>query len=300
MSKYFARILATGAALPQNVVTNQDLAEKIDTSDEWIVTRTGIKQRHIISGDESNFSLALAAAKQALTRAELKAEEIDLIICATCTPDRYMPSSASYIQEALGTQAVAYDINAACSGFVYGLQNISQMMATGAFKNALLIGVDVASRLLDWEDRTTCVLFGDGAGAVVFTADKTPGILGVELSKERANTEILKVEQPVASNHPSFLSMAGREVFKRAVNSMDHYAVKALEHHGLSISDVDWLIPHQANWRIIKATMEKLKLPSEKAIVTVDQHANTVAASIPLALNFALEQQNKISRPDCV
>lgn len=288
MKNKYARIIGSGAALPSQVVTNEDLTKRVETSDEWIFTRTGIRQRHIISGDESNASLAFEAANQALKNSGIAAGDLDLIICATCTPDKYMPSSASYLQERLGACAVAFDLNAACSGFVYALNMVNLMIKSGQFKRVLVVGVDVCSRLLDWEDRTTCVLFGDGAGAVVFAADSEPGILGVNLNSEKANPAILNVSDPIYSMDPSYLTMSGREVFKKAVNSMDRYAVEILQEHNFAAADVDWLIPHQANWRIIKATLDKLGIDHDHAVVTVDKHANTVAASIPLALNSAL------------
>ena len=292
-----SRIIGTGSALPERVVTNEqlsrDLAERgLETSDQWIVERTGIRQRHIASPETSSSMLATQAAREALAAAGVPAESVDLIIVATSTPDYVFPSAACLVQKALGISGgAAFDVQAVCSGFVYGLAIADSMIRTGMASRALVIGAEVFSRILDWNDRGTCVLFGDGAGAVLLSAADRPGILASKLHADGRYESILRTAGNVSgggiTGHP-FLTMDGPAVFKLAVSVLDSVARETVAAAGLAISDVDWLIPHQANLRILGATGRKLGLPLERVVITVDRHANTSAASIPLALDLAV------------
>ena len=295
--KLHSRIIGTGSALPERVVTNEQLSRELaerglETSDEWIVGRTGIRQRHIASPETSSSMLATQAAREALAAAGVPAESVDLIIVATSTPDYVFPSAACLVQKALGIAGgAAFDVQAVCSGFVYGLATADAMIRSGMATRALVIGAEVFSRILDWNDRGTCVLFGDGAGAVLLTAADRPGILASKLHADGRYENILRTAGNVCgggiTGHP-FLTMDGQAVFKLAVSTLDSVARETVAQAGLELSDIDWLIPHQANLRIIQATGRRLGVPIERVIVTVDQHANTSAASIPLALDQAV------------
>ena len=288
----FARIVGTGSYLPPNVVTNDDLARRVDTSDEWIVTRTGIKERHIAEPDQASSDLAVEAGRTALAAAGIAAAEVDLIIVATSTPDFVFPSTACLVQARLGANGcAAFDVQAVCSGFVYAIALADSLVRTGQARTALVIGAEVFSRILDWSDRSTCVLFGDGAGAVVLRADTRPGILASVLHADGSQAEILSVPGNVSGGAivgTPFVRMDGQAVFKFAVRVLDEVARETVARCGLTLADIDWLIPHQANVRILEATAKRLKLPRERLIVTVDRHANTSAASVPLALDLAV------------
>ncbi|MEO3712072.1 beta-ketoacyl-ACP synthase III [Roseateles flavus] len=293
----FSRILGTGSYLPEQRLTNAELAAQlardgVETSDEWIVERTGIRARHFAAPDQTSSDLALPAARAALEAAGVAAEEIDLIIVATSTPDMVFPSTACLLQQKLGIAGcAAFDVQAVCSGFVYGLTVADAMIKSGAASKALVIGAETFSRILDFKDRTTCVLFGDGAGAVVLGASETPGILASQLHADGRHVDILCTPGTVSGGqvlgHP-LLKMDGQAVFKLAVGVLEKVARAVLEKAGKTDADIDWLIPHQANIRIMQGTAKKLKLPLEKLVVTVDQHGNTSAASIPLALDAAV------------
>ena len=302
----YSRITGTGSYLPPERVTNADLATRlasngIETSDEWIVERTGIHVRHFAAADVLCSDLALAAAKNALQAAHLQASEIDLIIVATSTPDMVFPSSACILQNKLGIAGCpAFDIQAVCSGFVYALTVADAMIKTGTASKALVVGAEVFSRILDFSDRTTCVLFGDGAGAVVLEASDTPGILASDLHADGKHVKILCVPGHVSGGKvigEALLKMDGQAVFKLAVGVLESAARAALGKANKLETDIDWLIPHQANIRIMQSTAKKLKLPLEKLIVTVDQHGNTSAASIPLALDVSV-RSGKIKKGD--
>jgi len=292
-----ARLIGTGSGLPQRVVTNAALvadlaARDIETSDEWIVTRTGIHQRHLAEAGEGTTDLAERAARAALAAAGVAADSIDLIIVATSTPDQVFPSTACSVQARLGAPgAAAFDVQAACSGFVYALSLADALIRGGAHRRALVIGAEVYSRLLDWNDRGTCVLFGDGAGAVVLEAGTAPGIMACRMHADGARGDILSVagrlNQGAADGDP-FLRMDGKAVFKLAVDVLESSAREVLALADMDPSRIDWLIPHQANVRILAATAKRLGLPAERVVVTVDRHGNTSAASIPLALDAAL------------
>jgi 3-oxoacyl-[acyl-carrier-protein] synthase III len=305
MSRY-SRITGTGSFLPPKRVTNAELAaqlaaEGVETSDDWIVERTGIRARHFAEPDVSTSDLGVQAARRALEAAGREASEIDLIIVATSTPDMVFPSSATILQNKLGIAGCpAFDLQAVCSGFVYALTVADSMIRSGAASKALVIGAEVFSRILDFRDRTTCVLFGDGAGAVVLEASETPGILASDLHADGKHVEILCVPGTVfggkVHGNP-LLQMDGQAVFKLAVGVLDEAARATLAKAGKTAADIDWLIPHQANIRIMQGTARKLKLPMDKLVVTVDQHGNTSAASIPLALDAAV-RSGKISKGD--
>jgi len=293
----YARITGTGSYLPPRRLTNAQLAAElaqsgVETSDDWIVERTGIRARHFAAADVACSDLAVEAARHALEAAGRQAGEIDLIIVATSTPDMIFPSTACIVQHKLGAAGCpAFDLQAVCSGFVYALAVADSMIRTGAASRALVIGSEVFSRILDFKDRTTCVLFGDGAGAVVLEASDTPGILATELHADGSHVGILCVPGTVAGGHVTgdpLLKMDGQAVFKLAVRVLDEAARAVLAKAGRQEGDVDWLIPHQANIRIMQGTAKKLKLPLEKLVVTVDEHGNTSAASVPLALDHAV------------
>ena len=298
-------ITGTGSALPRNCVTNADLAERVDTSDEWIVERTGIRQRYIAQEDETTSSLATDAARAALEAAGVDASEIGLIVLATATPDHTFPATATQVQAALGCGGgVAFDVQAVCSGFLYALATADSLLRTGMATKALVIGSETFSRILDWDDRTTCVLFGDGAGAIVLeakdVAEDGPGILASRLHAEGAHKDMLYVDGgPSTTGTVGKLRMKGREVFRHAVVNLADVLREVLEETGMNAADIDWVVPHQANARILDATARKLDLPSEKVVVTVDRHANTSAASVPLALDTAV-QDGRIKQGDLV
>lgn len=298
-------ITGVGSALPAQCVTNADLAERVDTSDDWIVERTGIRQRYIAGEGETTSTLATAAARKALDNAGVDASEIGLIVLATATPDHTFPATATQVQAALGCRGgVAFDVQAVCSGFLYALGTADLLLRTGMAKKALVIGAETFSRILDWEDRTTCVLFGDGAGAVVLeaqdVAEDGPGILATRLHADGAHRELLYVDGgPSTTGEVGKLRMKGREVFRHAVVNLADVLREVLEEAGLKPEHIDWVVPHQANARILDATARKLGLPADKVIVTVDRHANTSAASVPLALDAAV-RDGRIKKGDLV
>lgn len=291
----YARITGTGSYLPEKILTNADLEKMVDTSDEWISERTGIKKRHIAGDGETTCDLVEQAASKAIKAAELNNSDIDLIIVATTTPDKVFPSTACLLQERLKIHGPpAFDIQAVCTGFVYALGVADKFIRTGSAKCALVVGADTLSRIIDWTDRSTCVLFGDGAGAVILQADKKPGILTTHLHADGKYYDLLMVPDGVSQGYnqvkqgKAYIHMQGNEVFKVAVNTLGRIVDETLAANKMKKSDIDWLIPHQANIRIIAATARKLKLPMERVVVTVDQHGNTSAASIPLALDVAV------------
>lgn len=285
-------IIGTGSALPPNIVTNVQLSERLDTSDEWIVERTGIRQRHIAGPEVRTSDLAAEAAQRALESAGLEAGSIDLIVVATATPDQTFPATATTVQTRLGmTHGVAFDVAAVCSGFIYALTVADSLLRTGAYQRALVIGAELFSRIVDWDDRTTAALFGDGAGAVVLEARESGerGILASRLHSDGQYNDLLYVDGgPGSTGEVGKLRMAGREVFRHAVVNLAAVVGEVLEDAGMAASDIDWVIPHQANARILDATARKLGLPPEKMVMTVDRHANTSAASVPLALDIAV------------
>jgi 3-oxoacyl-[acyl-carrier-protein] synthase-3 len=299
-----AILAGTGSALPRNRVSNAELAERVDTSDEWIVERTGIRFRHIAEPDETTATLGAAAAQQAMAAAGLEPSDIGLIILATATPDNTFPASATKVQALIGApDCIAFDVAAVCSGFLYAVSVADAMLRTGAAKHALVIGSETFSRILDWEDRTTCVLFGDGAGAVVLSAkdvDDDQGILATRLHAEGKYAGMLYVDGgPSTTGTVGHVRMQGREVFRHAVTNLASVLGEVMADVGLSPDQIDWVVPHQANKRIIDATAKKLGLPSERVVLTVDQHANTSAASVPLALDLAV-RDGRIKRGDLV
>ena len=286
------RIAGTGRYLPARILTNDELAQRVATSDEWIRTRTGIRQRHIAAPEEVTSDLALRASRAALAAARMTPADVDLIIVATATPDMIFPSTACILQDKLGvTGGAALDVGAVCSGFVYALALADKMVGSGAARNALVVGAEIYSRILDWTDRGTCVLFGDGAGAVVVVPADEPGILTAHLHADGSHRGILCVPGQVHDGRITgtpFLHMDGSAVFKFAVKVLADVAQEALAATGMTANDIDWVIPHQANIRIMDATMKKLHLPHERLVVTVDMHGNTSAASIPMALDLAV------------
>jgi 3-oxoacyl-[acyl-carrier-protein] synthase-3 len=295
-------IAGVGSALPRRQVSNAALASRVDTSDEWIVERTGIRNRYIADPDETTATLAHGAALKALEHAGLDAAAIDLIVLATATPDQTFPSSATKVQAMLGiSDCIAFDVHAVCTGFLYALTVADSMLRSGSARTALVIGSETFSRILDWEDRTTCVLFGDGAGAVVLKAEEGErGILATKLHADGRHNELLFVDGgPSTTQTVGKLRMKGREVFRHAVVNLAEVLNEVLGEVGLQSSDIDWVVPHQANARILDATARKLGLPPEKVIVTVDRHANTSAASVPLALDAAV-QDGRIQRGDLI
>jgi 3-oxoacyl-[acyl-carrier-protein] synthase-3 len=287
-----SRIAGTGRYLPEKVLSNAELAQRVDTSDEWIRTRTGIRQRHIAAPHEATSDLALHASRSALAAAGIAPADVDVIIVATTTPDMVFPSTACILQAKLGARGgAAFDVQAVCSGFVYGLALADMLVGSGKAKNALVVGAEIYSRILDWTDRGTCVLFGDGAGAVVVVPSAAPGILTSHLHADGHYAEILCVPGSVRNGETfgtPFVHMDGGAVFRFAVKVLAETADEALRATGKVAADIDWVIPHQANIRIMDATMKKLHLPHERLIVTVDLHGNTSAASIPLALDIAV------------
>jgi len=292
VSNTYSRIVGTGGYLPEKVLSNRDLELAVDTTDEWIFTRTGIRQRHIAADGETTSDLALEASRSALRAAGIAAGDLDLIVVATTTPDMVFPSTACLLQAKLGVRnCPAFDVQAVCSGFVYGLSTADSFMRSGQYRNALVVGAEIYSRILDWSDRSTCVLFGDGAGAVVLRRDSTPGIMSSHLHADGSYANQLSVPGTVSGGKVSgrpLLQMDGGGVFKFAVKALDDLVEETLAANGMQKSEIDWLVPHQANIRIIQASAKKLGLSMEKVVVTVDRHANTSAASIPLALDEAV------------
>jgi 3-oxoacyl-[acyl-carrier-protein] synthase-3 len=291
----YSRITGTGSYLPEKVLTNQDLMKIVDTTDEWITDRTGIKKRHIAADNQTTCDLAEQAARAAIAAAGIKNTDIDLIIVATTTPDRIFPSTACLLQDRLDVHGcAAFDVQAVCTGFVYALGVADKFLRMGDAKCALVVGAETLSRIVNWEDRSTCVLFGDGAGAVILQSSDEPGILSTHLHADGAYKELLTVPAGI-SDHPELLQqgkgnivMQGNEVFKMAVNTLGRIVDETLAKNKLKKSDIDWLVPHQANIRIIAATAKKLKMSMDHVVVTVDEHGNTSAASIPLALDRAV------------
>jgi 3-oxoacyl-[acyl-carrier-protein] synthase III len=303
----FSRIAGTGSYLPEKVLTNDDLAKFVDTSDEWIASRTGIRERHIAAEGETTGDLGYHAAVRALEAAGVDAKELDLIIVGTTTPDLIFPSTACLIQHRIGADGCpAFDVNAACSGFVYALTVADKFIRSGAAKTALVIGSETLTRMVDWSDRTTCVLFGDGAGAVVLKADAETGILSTHMHADGGKKELLWNPVGVSvgfkldeENAGVRINMSGNDVFKYAVKALDSVVEETLQANGLDRHAIDWLIPHQANLRIIEATAKRLDMPMERVIVTVDKHGNTSSGSVPLALDEAV-RSGKVQRGQLV
>jgi 3-oxoacyl-[acyl-carrier-protein] synthase-3 len=302
-----ARVIGSGACLPSNIVTNDDLAKRMDTSDEWIRERTGIRQRHIAVEGEKTSDLALGAARAALSDAGIDAGELDMIICATTTPDESFPATATIVQSRLGmTRGAAFDVQAVCSGFIYGMSIADSLIRTGAARTILLIGAETMSRLLDWSDRTTCVLFGDGAGAVVLQAhegvgdNSDQGILNTKLFSDGRLHDMLYADGGVSSTQTAGkLRMQGKEVFKHAVTNIAAAITASADEAGIPLDDIDWFVPHQANQRILDGTARKLGIDPSRVISTVALHGNTSAASVPLALVTAV-RDGRIKRGDLV
>ncbi len=299
-------LIGSGSALPRRALGNAELAKMVDTSDEWIVDRTGIRNRYVAGPDETTVSLATEAARQAIAAAGIEAKSIELIVLATATPDQTFPASATQVQHALGCNGgIAFDVAAVCSGFLYALGVADSMLRTGMASRALVIGAETFSRILDWEDRATCVLFGDGAGAIVLEAREEDGaqprgILATKLHADGAHNQLLFVDGgPSTTGTVGKLRMKGKEVFRHAVTNLANVLGEVLDEAGLEVADLDWVVPHQANARILDATARKLGLAPERVVVTVDQHANTSAASVPLALDTAI-RDGRIKQGDLV
>lgn len=286
----YSRIAGTGSYLPEKILTNAELESMVDTTDEWIFTRTGIRERHIAAKGEFTSDLAFQAARKAIQAAGIKAQEIDLIIVATTTPDRTFPSSACLLQDKLGiSNCPAFDMQAVCSGFIYGMATADCFIKSGAAKCALVVGADTMSRITDWTDRSNCILWGDGAGAVIMTASDEPGVISCHLHADGSYADLLHV--PGSASNPTghqTILMEGNPVFKVAVNTLDAIVDETLLANGMQKSDIDWLVPHQANIRILQSTAKKLGMSMERVVTTVDKHGNTSAASIPLALDVAV------------
>ena len=310
-----SEVIGCGSYLPERVVTNAELSAKLDTTDEWITTRTGIRQRHLAADGELTSDLALKAAERALENANIPASEVDMVVLATTTPDNTFPATATKVQDKLGiVNGAAFDVQAVCSGFIYGMAIADNFIKTSQCKAVVLIGAETFSRILDWEDRSTCVLFGDGAGAVVLRAgeagpevnvgesghNRGTGILSTHLHSDGSTNELLYVDGgPSSTQTVGHVRMNGREVFRHAVTNLASIVGEALEANGLASEDIDWLVPHQANKRILDSTAKKLGLAKEKIVITVDRHANTAAASIPLALDEAV-RDGRIKKGDLV
>lgn len=296
----YARVIGTGGYLPERIVTNDELSLTLDTSDAWIAERTGIRQRHIAADGENTVDLAEAAARRAMQAAGVDASDIDLIVVATTTPDRVFPSTACLLQARLGaggaTCGPAFDVQAVCAGFLYALSVADQFVRAGTCRTALVVGAETFSRILDWTDRDTCVLFGDGAGAVVLRADQSPGIRSTHLHADGRHADLLHVPKGVSGQldevlrGEAYVQMSGREVFRSAVQRLGEVVEEILAANALSAADIDWLVPHQANIRILAATAKKLGLPMERVVQTVAEHGNTSAASVPLALDVAVRR----------
>lgn len=291
----YSRIIGTGSYLPEHILTNADLEKMVDTSDEWIRTRTGIIKRHIAAADETTCDLAVKAALKALQAADTRSDEIDLIIVATTTPDMIFPSTACLLQQRLDIHGCpAFDVQAVCTGFIYAMDIADKFIRTEAAQKILVVGAETLSRIIDWTDRSTCVLFADGAGAVILAADNKPGILSSFIHSDGAYQDLLRVPAGVSLNYDkvkdgtAYIEMQGNEVFKVAVNTLGRIVDEILEANNLDKKDIDWLVPHQANTRIISATAKKLNMSMDRVVMTVDQHGNTSAASVPLALDTAI------------
>jgi 3-oxoacyl-[acyl-carrier-protein] synthase-3 len=300
----FSTLLGTGGYLPETILTNQQIAQSVDTSDDWIVERTGIRERRIAASHETASSMAEAAARQALDAAGLPPDAIDLIVVGTSTPDRVFPSTACLLQQRLEIpDCAAFDVQAACSGFIFALSIADQYIRAGNARHVLVVGSEINSRFIDWTDRSTCILFGDGAGAVVLGVAPKPGILSTHIRSDGRYQELLYVPNPIfdrsESREPAHLKMQGNDVFKVAVNTLGQLVDDTLAANGMDRGDVDWLVPHQANIRIITATAKKLKMPMEQVVVTIENQGNTSAASIPLALNEAI-RDGRIQRGQTV
>lgn len=300
----YSRIIGTGGYLPEKVLSNHDLEKMVDTSDEWITDRTGIKKRHVAADNETTCDLAEHAARAAIEAAGIKAKDIDLIVMATTTPNQVFPSTACLLQQRLDIHGcAAFDVQAVCTGFVYALGVADKFIRCGSAKNALVVGAETLSRIVDWTDRGTCVLFGDGAGAVVLQASDEPGILSTHLHADGQYKDLLTVPAGISNGYDivqagkAFVKMQGNEVFKMAVNTLGRIVDETLDANKMQKSDVDWLVPHQANIRIISATAKKLKMSMENVVVTVQEHGNTSAASVPLALDVAI-RDGRIKRGD--
>jgi len=293
--KRHARVMGTGSYLPENIVTNEDLARRIDTTDDWIFSRSGIRQRHIAARDEFTCDLAEQAARRALAAASRSPKDVDLVIVATTTPDQVFPSAACLLHDRLGIRGgPAFDVQAVCAGFIYARDVTYRYIQTGASKCALVVGAETFSRILNWEDRSTCVLFGDGAGAMILEASDQPGIISSHLHADGAYKELLCVPTGVSTaydqilNREAFTTMQGKEVFRWAVSALGDAVVEALEANNLTEADIDWLVPHQANIRIIQAIARRVDMSMDKVVVTIERHGNTSAASVPLAFDEAV------------
>jgi 3-oxoacyl-[acyl-carrier-protein] synthase-3 len=291
----YARITGTGSYLPEKILTNIDLENMVETSDEWIVSRTGIRERHLAAEGETTCDLSEQAARRAMQAAGIQHSDIDLIIVATTTPDLIFPSTACLLQERLGVHGCpAFDIQAVCTGFIYALSVAEQFIRNGNSRCALVVGAETMSRIVDWTDRSTCILFGDGAGAVIVQASDEPGIISSHIHSDGQFKKLLQVPTGISRNYQdviegnAYVEMKGNEVFRVAVNTLGRIVDETLDHNGMTKADVDWLVPHQANIRIINATAKKLDLPLSNVVVTVDRHGNTSAASIPLAFDEAV------------
>jgi len=289
----YSKIIGTGSYLPEKVLSNEDLEKMVETSSQWITDRTGIKKRHIVAEDETTTDLAFNAATKAIEAAGISNDDIDLIIIATTTPTQIFPSTASLLQNKLNIKnnCPAFDVQAVCTGFVYALTIADKFIKSGSVKNALVIGAESLSRIVDWTDRNTCVLFGDGAGAVVLQASEQPGVLSTHIHSDGSYNKLLSVPAGIGSSveqESAFIEMQGNDVFKVAVKTLSSIVDETLAANELDKKDIDWLIPHQANIRIISATAKKLSMPMDHVVVTVDEHGNTSAASIPLALDAAV------------
>lgn len=300
----YSRIIGTGGYLPEKILTNKDLEHMVDTSDEWITERTGIKKRHIVTDQETTCDLAERAAKSAIKAAGVKTSEIDLLIMATTTPNQVFPSTACLLQQRLNIHGcAAFDVQAVCTGFIYALSVADKFIRCGSAKTALVVGAETLSKIVDWTDRSTCVLFGDGAGAVILQASNEPGILSTHLHADGQYKDLLTVPAGISAGYDdlqqgnAFVKMQGNEVFKMAVNTLGRIVDETLHANQMQQSDVDWLVPHQANIRIIAATAKKLKMPMDRVVVTVHEHGNTSAASVPLALDVAI-RDGRIQRGD--
>ena len=288
---FYSKIVGTGSALPAKRLTNDDIAKWVDTSDEWVMQRVGIKSRCVVSGDETVSQLAEQAAREALLAAAIEPNDIELVIVATVTSEYTFPSVAALLQQRLGITngSAAYDVSAACAGFIYAMNTADLYIKTGQVKNALIVGAEALTKMVDWSDRTTCVLFGDGAGAVVMQRSETPGVLATTLKADGSQADRLYCENDLwREGGKSYVQMQGKEVFKWATTKLGEVVDETLQKAGLTQSAIDWLIPHQANKRIIDATAKKLGMPQEKVVYTIEEHGNTSAASVPLALDVAV------------
>lgn len=295
----YSGLSGTGGYLPDKVITNQELEKMVDTTDAWILERTGISQRHVIGEDETTASMAIAAAKQAIKAASLRPSDIDMLILATATPDKSFPSTACQVQRELGIKGgPAFDLSAACSGFMYGVSIADNFIKTGMANHVLVIGSEAITRHVNWKDRSTCILFSDGAGAAVLSVQDKPGVMSTHIHADGRYEHLLYAENPMNNKfNDHYIKMKGNEVFKTAVNTLGKLVEEVVEYHQLSKNEIDWLIPHQANHRIIKATAKKLGLSMDQVIMTVQHHGNTSAASVPLALHEGITSK-KIKKGD--